>query len=162
MLSHAEHPSRHILTAEVHARPSEPSISPERVVHLAILSGEAGEKVDRARVAELCGLFKVEAPTMKSQHFRQDFGDFRLRWERHTEFSTYTFHFKPDDPGGEDSEPFDPFKTQPLAIVPKEWVQALPKEVMVAVDMVVLPRQDLIDIRDLERVFGTDNIVGAT
>ena len=171
MLSHAEHPSRHILTAEVHARPSEPVTPPERIVHLALMSGEAGEKVDRARVAELCGLFKVEAPPLKSQHFVQDFGAFRMRWERHTEFSTYTFHFLPQlpppaipGPAGEIAveSVLEPFKTGPLEIVPDQWVQALPQELMVAVDMVVLPHQDMIDIRDLIRIFGTDVIVAAS
>jgi hypothetical protein len=55
---------------------------------------------------------------------------FTLRWERHTEFCTYTFLRPADDR--------PPFACAPLEVLPDGWLQALPGELLVAVQVAVL------------------------
>src|SRR5215204_3742730 len=85
------HPLRYLLNNELHARPFTPLRSPERVSHLAIPSDEQGAANDHALLVKLCERYGVTAPQAGLNHFSHDFGAFRLKWERHTEFVTYTF-----------------------------------------------------------------------
>ena len=55
-----------------------------------------------------------------------DAGSFRMRWELHTEFSSYTF-FRPLAAG----EPLDPEATAFDAVHP-EWLAGIPGKLMVA------------------------------
>src|SRR3546814_14988292 len=79
------------LNAEVHSRPFARLQSPERISHLALLSGEGAAERERRHVAALCESRGVGGPPASASHFYCDLGSFRLKWERHTEFSTYTF-----------------------------------------------------------------------
>src|SRR3546814_15154599 len=86
-----DHPLRASLNAEVHSRPFARLQSPERISHLALLSGEGAAERERRHVAALCESRGVGGPPASASHFYCDLGSFRLKWERHTEFSTYTF-----------------------------------------------------------------------
>ena len=79
---------RYALTNEVHARPFAVLHPPERVSHVALLTGEAGADRERESLAALCSRHAVNPPPSGANHFNGDFGSFRLKWERHTEFST--------------------------------------------------------------------------
>src|SRR3546814_2574032 len=50
-----DHPLRASLNAEVHSRPFARLQSPERISHLALLSGEGAAERERRHVAALCG-----------------------------------------------------------------------------------------------------------
>lgn len=123
-----EHPQRHILSNEVHARPFVPLTPPIRATHLALLTGEGGAEDDRASVTRLCERYGVEPPAAGANHALIDFGDFRLRWERHTEFCSYTVFV-----GG--ALPGDPFAHPALEAVPRDWLASLPDELLVAVNL---------------------------
>src|SRR3546814_9281026 len=86
-----DHPLRASLNAEVHSRPFARLQSPERISHLALLSGEGAAERERRHVAALCESRGVGGPPASASHFYCDLRSFRLKWERHTEFSTYTF-----------------------------------------------------------------------
>lgn len=86
-----DHPQREALTVEVHARPYAVLQAPERATHLAMLSGDSAADDDRAHILKLCKRYNIAGPAEDMNHFMADFGPFRLKWERHTEFSTYTF-----------------------------------------------------------------------
>src|SRR3546814_4132634 len=86
-----DHPLRGTLNAEVHSRPFAALQAPECISHLALLSGEGAAERERQHVAALCESRGVAAPPAAANHFYCDLGPFRLKWERHTEFSTYTF-----------------------------------------------------------------------
>ena len=87
-LALAEHPSRRVLSHEVHARPYAVLHAPVRASHLAVATGES--LADRPHLDELCARLGVEGPPAGADFFSCDCGGFSLRWERHTEFSTYT------------------------------------------------------------------------
>ncbi len=119
-----EHPLRGVLSAEIHARPFETFKPPVRASHLALTTGETGAGADRAHLLALCARFGVEPPAEGAIHFSRDFGAFRLRWERHTEFSTYTvYRF--------DAFP-DPFAETALGLVPADWLAEVPGELLAA------------------------------
>lgn len=73
---------------EIHARPFA-LVGQSRVIfHLAFLT-EGGAVVDHAVLAELARARGVAAPGRDAAHFSMSWGQGTLRWERHTEFSTY-------------------------------------------------------------------------
>jgi uncharacterized membrane-anchored protein len=122
-----EHPLRDQLDKEIRARPYIPLQVPERVSHLAVMSGEHGAEAEREHLATLCARYDEAQPAPESTHFIVDMGAFRLRWERHTEFSTYTF-FR-----SEACE--EPFQHPVIEFVPKDWLHNIPGEVMNAVHL---------------------------
>ena len=85
------HPQRYQLANEVHARPHEPLKAPERAFYLAVLVDGTARKREQAHVAALCERYGKHPPPAEAIHFSVDLGPLRLRWERHTEFSSYTF-----------------------------------------------------------------------
>ena len=127
---------RAALNNEVHARPFAALEAPERVSHLAVLWGDGGAPADFAHLAALCEKSGVAPPPGTATHFAAEFGAFRLKWERHTEFSTYTFlRAGPfSGPAGD-----DPFADPAIARVPQAWLAHLPGSVLVAVHLALLP-----------------------
>lgn len=93
MTAARDHPLRGELHGEIHARPFTALYPPERISYIAMLSGEEGAAADRAWLAQLCSRFGVSAP-QAGNHFYHDFGPFRLKWERHTEFCAYTIFLR--------------------------------------------------------------------
>ena len=85
------HPERFRLANEVHARPHEPLRAPGRASYLAVLLDPAARAAEHAHVAALGERYGVHPPPADAIHFAAALGPFRLRWERHTEFSSYTF-----------------------------------------------------------------------
>ena len=124
-----DHPQRRVLNDELHARLAEPLAVPLRLTHLMMLSGERGAQSDRDHVASLCRKYDATPPAAGAMHHAIDLGEFRLRWERHTECSTYTF-FRP----GAGRRVFaDPA----IEALPSDWINRLPGERLVAIQLEV-------------------------
>ncbi len=147
----AEHPLRRTLADEVHARPYEPLRPPVRASHLAVATGEGPHAIERAHLQRLCARLGVVPPTSDGNHFACDFGAFRLRWERHTEFSTYTFYRS----GGFD----DPFAATAIDLAPADWLAELPGTVLVAVHAACDAVRRSAD--DMAVIFGGHPVVGS-
>ncbi|MFP4147517.1 MAG: DUF3422 family protein, partial [Halorhodospira sp.] len=126
-----DHPLRQEINDEIHARPYERLRAPARVSHLGMFSGRDAAEADRAAVAELCQRFGVEPPEPGAQHMSQDLGPFRLKWERRTEFSTYTFLVE--------EEFSQPFSAPPIERVPEDWLAKLPGPRMVGIHLALEP-----------------------
>lgn len=148
----SEHSLRHQLTNEVHARPYETISGPARATHLTLATGELALKADRAHLHELCGLFGLEPPAIDATHFTGDFGSFRLRWERHTEFSTYTIFCV--GPMGD-----DPFGRTALEHVPRDWLESLPGEVLVGLHVAITTGSRTAE--QIQSLFGANVVVGS-
>lgn len=147
----ADHVARLPLNNEVHARPPEALPKRARLTYL-VLFGE----LDMAPLADLCERFGVAPPAQGSNHFSVDLGPFRLKWERHTEFTRYWFIVPA-------SGVADLFDITALEAVPKDWLQTLAGEVLVAnhVEMLPLPGTKP-DEEQLSRdSFGGNPMVGA-
>lgn len=150
----AEHPLREILTNEIHARPPTTLVAPCRVSHIALLSGETAASRDRDHVVDLCRRFGAAEPPKGSNYWHVDLGVFRLNWERHTEFSTYTFIRR---------ESFaEAFRDCVISRVPADWLARLAGEVLVAIHL-TLEASDVPErsADELTELFASDNIAAS-
>lgn len=118
----AQHPQRVLLHNEIHARPSEPVAAPAAITHIVMVADAVEREASRAHLAALLRDHHHNEPAAGATHLRVDLGAFRLRWELHTEFVSWTF-----------ITPLDPSATlntrhPPTAIehVPQQWFRALP------------------------------------
>jgi uncharacterized membrane-anchored protein len=149
-----DHPLRQALTNEVHARPPVTLAAPARASMLAMLSGEGGAALDREQLNRLCAWSGAPRPPPDATHFHVFMGSFQLRWERHTEFSTWTIY----RPGSFT----DAFAEPALAALPPDWVAALPGELLVGIHLAIQDRaHPLPTPGQLTAIFGSDKYVGA-
>lgn len=150
------HPLRETLINELHARPFEPLRAPARASYLAVVTGEGTEAMEqqRAHFARLCLRYDAAPPSEEAKHFAHDLGPFRVRWERHAEFCTYLFLRM---------EPFaDPFADPVLRLVPRDWLEGLPGEVLLAAHLAVETRDAVKrDPMALSRLFNHHDLTGS-
>ncbi len=119
-----DHPERHLLSDEVHARPPEAVETPALATYAAILVDHDERERERAHVAALCERFDVVPPTKSATHFAATLGALRFKWERHGEFSGYTLCV-----AGESSRPFG----EPAAgHLPPGWLAGIPGRTIAA------------------------------
>ncbi len=86
---------------EIHSRPFTLVSLPRVIFQLAFLTdGQAGR--DQEILADLALRQGVAAPSPESNHHAMTWGGGTLRWERHTEFSTYFWDGPAPDTFGED------------------------------------------------------------
>ena len=153
------------LAAEVHSRPFLRLDAPETLTHLAVYArDEVGRNasdaaVQHAMLAALCTHFGVTAPGLEAKYFFHDFGRFRLKWECHTEFATYTFAERHED----DLSLADAFERAPLFHIPQEWLAGLRGKIMVAAHVVLDRTPGPVDAfaNRLRRVFEGASLVGS-
>src|SRR5437016_409771 len=114
----AAHPLRAAILGEVHARPFTPIETPRRVLHFAFETTPERGEADRAALAEFCKSRGLAVPQPADKQLRVVFGAMALRWEQHSEFTTYTWEL----PGEPDSMPFHPpaaALAAPMSLVPQ-------------------------------------------
>jgi len=152
----ASHPLRDELHDEVHARPPLPLVSPCRVTCLALLSGSESRNDEWRMLRELGSTFGVQIDETPAGYLAADFGAFRLKWERHTEFSRYVFVV--------DGAQGTPFSSPAIEAVPKDWVGRLPGRTLYAghVEIVGTRACDEVDLARLSKEsFGDRPLVGS-
>jgi uncharacterized membrane-anchored protein len=149
----SDHPLRVELNDEAHARPPEALAAPLRLTFLALYSDAAQREQEWEHVCALARRYG-QTPPARASHYSADLGPFRVKWERHTEFTRYKFIVA----GGG-----DPFDHPALQAVPADWLAALPGRIMVATHAALLPvGAGEPDHEALaERYFGGDALVGA-
>ncbi|WP_394196240.1 DUF3422 family protein [Litoreibacter albidus] len=117
-----DHPLRYALANELHARPFPSLDAPCGAIFLAIKRPEQPEahEVDagRAHLTQLLDRYGAPHPQPGATHWFGEVGKFKLKWEQHTEFATYTLF----TPALED-RPFDPKAFQGF---PDEWLASAP------------------------------------
>ncbi|HYN79628.1 MAG TPA: DUF3422 domain-containing protein [Lamprocystis sp. (in: g-proteobacteria)] len=149
-----EHPLRHTVTAELHARTFQPLHAPERVSFLAVVCGEPGTGRNIEHLKALLTHFGRPIPEKISQYYAVDLGPMRVRWERHTEFVTYTF--------SQHGAYAHPFANPVLHELPEQWLRDLPGEVISAVSMAIeacaMPERDN---EALAALFEGNQVVGS-
>ena len=85
------HPLRGVILGEVHARPFTPILAPCRILHFAFETSGTLAQADRANLVKLCIERGLDPPSAMEKHHRAPFGTTTLRWEQHSEFTTYTW-----------------------------------------------------------------------
>ena len=129
-MSLSQYPQRHALHNEVHARPPEAMSVPVAISHVVMLAGPAERDASRAHVSELLRNQHLPLPDAASTHIRMDLGAYRLRWEMHTEFVTWTFMRQLDAAPQPGQQP--PSAAQ---VVPQDWLAALPGQCLASVHL---------------------------
>ena len=127
----APHPLRAVVLGEVHARPFTALAVPSRIVHFAFeTSGQLAQN-DRANLVRFCEARGLTAPAPGERHHRIAFGTTALRWEQHSEFTTYTWEM-PSDPAATPFHPDASSIASAMKLVPQ------PGPLLVAVDLHLL------------------------
>ena len=110
------HPLRDTVLAEMHARPFRPMRAPARLLHFAFMTDVAQAQADRAALNALCAAHAAAAVAPGAKHHLVVLGAILLRWEQHSEFTTYSLASEdlPDRPF-EPAEP--PFGALVAAII---------------------------------------------
>jgi uncharacterized membrane-anchored protein len=127
------HADRDRLIAEAHARPYTAMHLPMIATRIATVSGEDGAAADRAHMIALCRKLGQAEPSPEAKWSALDAGAWQLRWERHTEFSTWTFF--------RSSTRSHPFLETAIDLVPNDWIDGLPGEVLVATTLEIRARE---------------------
>lgn len=150
------HPQRLLLHNEIHARPPEAMTAPLVLSHIVMLADAQEREASRQHVAQLLHDHHQPQPAADSTHVRVDLGGFRIRWELHTEFVTWTFS-RPIDAGAVAQR--DP----PRAIdaVPKQWLAQLPGTTLGALHLWVLPRETADGGAAMRNVLNEHALVGS-
>jgi uncharacterized membrane-anchored protein len=149
-----EHPLRDTLLGEVHARPSHPLTPPAHVSHIALLSDTDEHQTEYDHLVRLCQREGIAPPSAESNHFLATINRLQLRWERHTEFSTFTFV---SHESGE-----YPFAQSAIDKAPTDWLDGVAAELMVAVHISVLRASDVSDVDAMVREqFDSTSLVGS-
>ena len=128
------HPQRVALHNEIHARPPEAMVAPLAISHLVMLGDAAQREASREHLAALLRDHHLPLPDAQSTHLRMDLGPFRLRWELHTEFITWSFSRAIDAGGFGDREPATAIES-----VPQQWLAALPGQLLAGLHLWVVP-----------------------
>jgi len=151
-----DHPHRIELNDEVHARPPEALVAPLRLSFLALYCDPADRSFEYGHVCDLIRRFGGTCPAPGANHLSLDLGPFRLKWERHSEFSRYKFI----TPGADD----DPFAVPAISVVPADWVSSLRGQLMVAAHCALVRGSAApIDHESLSsRLFHGNPLVGST
>ena len=119
-----QHPMRQSLNDEVHARPPVPLTTPEYVTYLAFCHQNGSAEHEISHLTALTQQLGLPTPDTTSGHCYLDAGTFRLKWERHTEFSSYTFfrHITPEDTDD----------VHAMLHVPEIWKRDIPGQLIAA------------------------------
>lgn len=98
------------------------------VTRIAALSGRDGVAADRQHISDLCQRVGAPRAAEDAVWCAVDGGDWQLRWEKHGEFSSWTFFARPKGRGAGASA---------IDHVPRGWLESLPGEVVVLTTLVV-------------------------
>jgi len=149
-----DHPDRSFLAQEVHARPPEALDTPSRITYVAVLVPRDDRDREWQRVVALCDHFDVQPPLRDASHFTTRLGVVRLKWERHSEFSSFTFVAAGLSPS--------PFSDPPISCLPPGWLASIPGRTLLAAHAKVVPMgAQEPDAQSLAMHFDDQIVVGA-
>ncbi|MEO0830932.1 MAG: DUF3422 domain-containing protein, partial [Pseudomonadota bacterium] len=118
----SDHPLRYELANELHARPFPTLRAPCHAVFFAIKpeadAARRDKDVDRAHLIALLDRMGATHPKPGATHYFGDLGRHKIKWECHTEFSTYTIFTD-----GVAERPFDPAT---FDVFPADWLADAP------------------------------------
>lgn len=158
------HPLRQPLHNEIHARPPESVQLPTAITHVVMWLAPD----DRARsLAHLCSLLAdhhLASPQPGATHMRADFGAFRLRWEMHTEFVSYTFmRDLPQSPvAGGDAGAGAGAVGKAIEAVDTVWLSELPGECLCQMHLTVLAQDDVSRAASVRAALQEAALIGST
>ena len=154
-----QHPQRAALHNEIHARPPEALTVPLAISHVVMLCDAAQRAASREHVAALLRDHHLPLPDSLTTHLRMDLGQFRIRWELHTEFVSWTF-MRDLDPARASDATHDPASA--IDAVPQDWFAALPGQCLTSLHLWVLPANTSVTDSQVKRLLDEDTLVAST
>lgn len=149
------HPLRYAMADEVHARPPETVQTPARISYVAVLIDADDRAREAAHLDALCRRFGQPLLPGGATHHRISVGAVRLKWERHGEFSGYLVLA--------DGAANAPFAEPALALLPAEWLTAVPGQTVAAVQVDIVVDANPVDgAIPLAAHFGDHPVTGAS
>ena len=149
-----DHPERFQLANEVHARPPAELKVPARASYVAVLIDHSQRDAEHAHLVALCERYNVVPPTPGATHFSARIGQVQLKWERHSEFSSYYFFVE-----GEGSKPF---ADTAVTFLPDGWLDDISGLRIVAAHAVVGARDERLTPAEIrEACYAGNLLVGA-
>ena len=152
-----QHPQRSLLHNEIHARPPEAVTAPQAITHIVMLADAAQREASREHLAALLRERHQPLPDAHTTHLRMDLGAFRIRWEMHTEFVTWTFMVPLQTEGFGTRAPVGA-----IAAVPHDWLAALPGQCLCSLHLWVLTSKDFGTASLVGHVLNEDSLVAST
>ena len=147
-------PDRFSLANELHARPFPSLEGHGQAVCLALRSKGTGADVRQAEFEHLTALldrYGAEHPPKGANHHWAKLGKYKLKWERHTEFQTYTLF---------SDEASDDYFDLELDIFPSAWREATTGEIVTAT-RVQLVREKDVDFELIHKLFQRESLAVA-
>ncbi|WP_152466686.1 DUF3422 family protein [Sulfitobacter sp. THAF37] len=133
-----DYPLRYALTGELHARPFPTLSAPATAVFLAIKqpkdAASRDKSADLAHLRALLDHYGAPRPDATATHYFGELGKYRLKWEQHTEFVTYTV-FRDDL----SERPFDPSE---FDVFPDYWLADAPGGRITSALLRIMPRPE--------------------
>jgi len=150
----SQYQQRQVLYAELNTIAYELLAAPAQLSHLVLISDRQWVDKERKLVGDLCKYYGVNSPSDHSNDYSIDLEALRFRWERHTEYSTYTFYSE---------GPFEkPFEETAVQLVPSEWLASLPGEILIAIHVALddrsRPKRSLTELASL---FSSNTVIGS-
>ncbi|MEM6618672.1 MAG: DUF3422 domain-containing protein [Pseudomonadota bacterium] len=118
------HPQRVALSNELHARPFPILSAPARAAAVAI-ERDGDEDTDRAFLIRLLDRYGAAHPAPGADHLTAYLGKVTLKWERHTEFMTFTLYA--------DGVAEVPFNGELFEFFPSEWLSDAPGRLLTSI-----------------------------
>ncbi|CAN5200693.1 DUF3422 domain-containing protein [soil metagenome] len=147
-------PERVALAEEVHARPPEPLTAPARASFVALLVDAEARGLELRHLARLCEQHQQTPPSDGAVHWSGRIGDLRLKWERHGEFSSYSFLLA--------GRVVEAFSDTAAARLPGDWLAGLPGQTVMAAHAELLHGEEEAPLAVLQQqYFGGHPLVGA-
>lgn len=152
-----DHPQRLALHNEVHARPPEPMQAPMAISKVVMWVHREAALASRDHLSQLLRDHHLPAPDAHTNHVRVDLGAFRLRWELHTEFVSWTFMRPVTVDVFSQVEPMTAIQG-----VPHQWLSQLPGECLTRLHLWLLDSSTQDIHQHLPQVLRDDTLVAST
>jgi len=130
-----DHPQRFLLNDEVHARPPERIVAPARVSFLALVTPPAKRAEAWAVLRQAALGAGAPPPDDSADHYSADFGAYRVKAERHTEFIRLKIIVSGLGEGGQ----AHPFAEPAIEAARAHWVAQMPGALLWATHAAILP-----------------------
>lgn len=130
---------------------------PLAISHVVMQCDAEQLEASRAHLAVLLRDHHLPTPDPQTIHVRMDLGAFRLRWEQHTEFVTWTFSRTVDSVSLLSTEP-----DAAITSVPKDWFAALPGHCLQSMHLWVLESNSPEPEALIKSLLKEDSLVAST
>lgn len=121
--------TRQSLSQELHNRPSVQIHIGTSISHIAVRITQDQRAQEFQQLCSLCARYNAPPPEPDACCYYQHFTGFEIRWERHLEFSNYTFIRN-----GSSQRLFDSFA---IEFIPQQWFDELVGELVSAVNVIL-------------------------